>query len=126
MLGVATGAYPTDAALRGITDMSKNHAMMFEAIQQMEKVWKAEPFQEQGQFWNVGFPQEDPEPFRDVRPWWGNDHGDDRFSAPSPSIPLPASMGSSPPRSMPATNSCAVTLPPTRKRWRPLARPTDR
>lgn len=72
MLGVATGAYPSDAALRGITDMSKNHKMMVEAIQIMEKVWKAEPFHFEGEFWKAGFPEQDPaHPFRDIRPYGG-------------------------------------------------------
>ena len=44
-LGVATGAYPTDAALRGMTDMKNHHRMMLEAIDIMEMVWKAEPFE---------------------------------------------------------------------------------
>jgi len=88
MLGVATGAYPTDAALRGITDMSKNHAMMLEAIVIMEKVWKAEPFEFKGQFWNAGFPESDPKkPLRDVRPWDGKmQMAMTGLSAPSPSI----------------------------------------
>lgn len=88
MLGVATGAYPTDAALRGITDMSKNHAMMLEAIAIMEKVWKAEPFEFEGQFWNAGFPESDPKkPLRDVRPWGGKmQMAMTGLSAPSPSI----------------------------------------
>jgi len=95
MLGVANGAYPTDAALRGITDMSKNHAMMFEAIQQMEKIWKAEPFQEKGEFHNVGFPEEDPKkPFRDVRPWGGAmTMAMTGLSAPSPSIAFAGEHG---------------------------------
>ena len=72
MLGVATGAYPTDAELRGITDMSKNQKMMREAIDIMQRVWKAEPFQFQGEFWKAGFPKPDPKkPFRDVRPYGG-------------------------------------------------------
>lgn len=72
MLGVATGAYPTDAALRGIKDMSQNHKMMLEAIDIMERVWKAEAFEFEGEFWNAGFPKADPaKPFRDVRPYGG-------------------------------------------------------
>lgn len=88
MLGVATGAYPTDAALRGITDMSKNHEMMLEAIDIMERVWKAEPFEFEGKYWNAGFPESDPKkPLRDVRPWGGNIHmAMTGLSAPSPSI----------------------------------------
>jgi alkanesulfonate monooxygenase SsuD/methylene tetrahydromethanopterin reductase-like flavin-dependent oxidoreductase (luciferase family) len=95
MLGVATGAYPTDAALRGITDMSKNHAMMLEAIDIMQKVWKAEPFQHEGQFWNAGFPQNDPKkPLRDVRPWGGSmQMAMTGLSAPSPSIGFAGTHG---------------------------------
>jgi hypothetical protein len=107
--------------------MSKNHAMMFEAIQQMEKVWKAEPFQEQGQFWNVGFPQEDPVS-RSVTCARGGEMTmamTDHFG-PVAVHSFAGEHGFISARSMPATNSCAVTLPPTRKRWRPLARPTDR
>lgn len=88
MLGVATGAYPTDAALRGITDMKQNHEMMLESIDIMERVWKTEPFQFEGKFWNAGFPEnEGKKPLRDIRPW-----NDDiqmamtGLSAPSPSI----------------------------------------
>ena len=88
MLGVATGAYPTDAALRGITDMSKNHAMMFEAIGMLEKVWRGEPFQEQGAFWNVGYPAATPaKPLRHTGPWGGSmTMAMTGLSAPSPSI----------------------------------------
>lgn len=73
MLGVANGAYPTDAALRGITDMTDNHAMMFEAIGIMEQVWKGEPFQLEGKHWKAGAPESDPtHPLRDLRPWGGD------------------------------------------------------
>lgn len=72
MLGVATGAYPSDAALRGIKDMSKNHKMMLEAIDIMQMVWKAEPFEFEGEFWKAGFPKHEPgHPWRDVRPYGG-------------------------------------------------------
>lgn len=95
MLGVATGAYPTDAALRGITDMSKNHAMMLEAIDIMERVWKAEPFEFQGEFWNAGFPEAEPKkPLRDVRPWGGEmQMAMTGLSAPSPSIGFAGTHG---------------------------------
>lgn len=72
ILGVGAGAYPGDAAIRGITDMSKNHLMVMEALEIMQKVWKGEPFHFEGKFWNAGFPEEDPShPFRDVRPYGG-------------------------------------------------------
>lgn len=95
MLGVATGAYPTDAALRGITDMSKNHAMMLEAIDIMQKVWKAEPFEFKGEFWSAGFPEADPKkPLRDVRPWGGSmQMAMTGLSAPSPSIGFAGTHG---------------------------------
>lgn len=95
MLGVATGAYPTDAALRGITDMSRNHAMMLEAIDIIEKVWKAEPFSHQGEFWNAGFPENDPKkPLRDVRPYGGTmQMAMTGLSAPSPSIAFAGTHG---------------------------------
>ncbi len=95
MLGVASGAYPTDAALRGITDMSQNHDMMFEAIDMMQKVWKAEPFTQQGKYWNAGFPEPDPKkPFRDVRPWGGEmTMAMTGLSSPSPSIAFAGKHG---------------------------------
>ncbi len=95
MLGVATGAYPTDAALRGITDMSKNHDMMLEAIDIMEKVWKAEPFSVEGKYWNAGYPEADPKKkLRDVRPWGGDIHmAMTGLSAPSPSIAFAGTHG---------------------------------
>ena len=95
MLGVATGAYPTDAALRGIKDMSNNHKMMLEAIFIMENIWKAEPFEFQGEFWKAGFPKEDPKkPFRDVRPYGGKiQMAMTGLSAPSPSISFAATRG---------------------------------
>lgn len=98
MLGVATGAYPTDAALRGITDMSQNHKMMIEAIDIMEMVWKGEPFEFQGQFWKAGYPSGDPtHPMRDTRPYGGKmPMAMTGLSAPSPSIKFAASRGYQP------------------------------
>ncbi len=96
MLGVASSAYPTDAALRGITDMSKNHAMMFEAIQQMEKIWEGKPFQEKGQFWNAGYPDPagDGHHLRNTGPWGGKmPMAMTGLSAPSPSISFAAEHG---------------------------------
>lgn len=95
MLGVATGAYPGDAALRGIKDMSSNHRMMLEAIDIMQRVWKAEPFDSKGEFWSAGFPEpEKGKSLRDTRP-----HGGAMpmimtgLSAPSPSITFAAHQG---------------------------------
>jgi alkanesulfonate monooxygenase SsuD/methylene tetrahydromethanopterin reductase-like flavin-dependent oxidoreductase (luciferase family) len=95
MLGVATGAYPSDAALRGITDMSLNHKMMLESIEIMEKIWMAEPFEFQGEFWNAGYPKLDPtHPYRDIRPHGGKmQMAMTGLSAPSPSIKFAASRG---------------------------------
>lgn len=95
MLGVATGAYPTDAALRGIKDMSVNHKMMLEAIDIMERVWKAEPFEFQGEFWKAGFPKQDPsKPLRDVRPYGGKmQMAMTGLSPDSPSITYAAARG---------------------------------
>lgn len=95
MLGVATGAYPTDAALRGITDLKGNHAMMLEGIEIMEKVWKAEPFQFRGEFWDAGYPESDPtHPLRDTRPYGGKmQMAMTGLSAPSPSIKFAAERG---------------------------------
>jgi alkanesulfonate monooxygenase SsuD/methylene tetrahydromethanopterin reductase-like flavin-dependent oxidoreductase (luciferase family) len=57
MLGVGAGAYPSDAALRGITDLSVNHPMMEEALDIMQRVWACEPFHFEGKFWNAGYPE---------------------------------------------------------------------
>ena len=57
MLGVGAGAYPSDAALRGMNDVSKNHEMLFEALDIMEMIWNAhEEFHFEGEFWNAGYP----------------------------------------------------------------------
>lgn len=95
ILGVGAGAYPADAALRGITDMSKNHEMVAESIDIMERIWKGEPFQFEGKFWNAGFPEEDPShPFRDMLPYGGKvQMGITGLSANSPSIKFAGSRG---------------------------------
>jgi alkanesulfonate monooxygenase SsuD/methylene tetrahydromethanopterin reductase-like flavin-dependent oxidoreductase (luciferase family) len=95
MLGVATGAYPTDAALRGITDMSQNHRMMLESISIMQRIWKAEPFDFQGEFWKAGFPSVGVKNhLRDVRPYGGGmPMAMTGLSAPSPSIAFAAKNG---------------------------------
>lgn len=68
-LGVAAGAYPSDAALCGV-EMADAHDMLFEALEIMEKVWKAEPFKFEGKFWKAGYPEADPKKaYRDVRPY---------------------------------------------------------
>jgi alkanesulfonate monooxygenase SsuD/methylene tetrahydromethanopterin reductase-like flavin-dependent oxidoreductase (luciferase family) len=95
MMGVATGAYPTDAALRGIKDMAGNHQMMLESIEIMEKVWKAKPFEFQGDYWAAGYPAPVAgHPFRDTRPYGGKmQMAMTGLSAPSPSIKFAASRG---------------------------------
>jgi alkanesulfonate monooxygenase SsuD/methylene tetrahydromethanopterin reductase-like flavin-dependent oxidoreductase (luciferase family) len=72
ILGIGSGAYPTDAAVRGIVDMSENHKMTIEALGIMQRIWSGEAFQFQGQYWRAGFPENDPgHPVRDPRPWDG-------------------------------------------------------
>ena len=96
ILGVAPGAYPNDAALRGISDMSINREMMLEAIEIMERVWKSEPFHFEGKFWNAGFPDcaGDGEPIRDLRPWGGKmEVAMTGLSAPSSSLNFAAERG---------------------------------
>ena len=95
-MGVATGAYPSDAALRGVTDMSGNHAMMLEAIDIMQQVWKGEPFQHQGRFWNAGFPTSamSHESIRDLSPWGGAmPIAMTGLNSPSPSIAFAGERG---------------------------------
>lgn len=96
MLGVAAGAYPTDAALAGFKDVSGNHEMMFEAIEIMEKVWKAEPFHHEGKFWDAGYPNAATPGahMRDTRPEGGEmPVAMTGLSSPSPSINFAASKG---------------------------------
>jgi 3,6-diketocamphane 1,6-monooxygenase len=57
LLGVGAGAYPSDAALIGLPDISQNHAMMEESLEIMEMVWKDEPFKFEGKFWTAGYPE---------------------------------------------------------------------
>lgn len=72
-MGVAPGAYPTDAKLRGLNDMAQNHRMMQESVKIMEMVWKGEPFAYQGEFWSAALPEGDAaHPIRDQRPWGGH------------------------------------------------------
>lgn len=71
LLGVGAGAYRTDAALRGLGDMSENHDMMTEAFDIMERVWAAEPFHYEGKYFKAGYPEVEGEALRDLRPWGG-------------------------------------------------------
>ena len=71
-LGVAAGAYPTDAAMRGLSDISENHKMMFESLEIMQKIWASEPFEFKGKYWNAGLLAGEPgHPLRNQRPWGG-------------------------------------------------------
>jgi 3,6-diketocamphane 1,6-monooxygenase len=73
ILGVGAGAFPGDAFLRGLEDLSQNYKMMVEALEIMERVWAAKPFRYAGQFWKAGYPERQPDalPNRDVRPYGG-------------------------------------------------------
>lgn len=97
-LGVSAGAYPTDAALRGIEDMSVNHKMLFESIDIMEKVWAQEEYNDSGQFWKHGFPhQDETHPLRDISPYGGKiQFAMTGLSPDSPSIKFAGSRGYTP------------------------------
>jgi 3,6-diketocamphane 1,6-monooxygenase len=56
-MGMGTGAYPTDAKLRGLPDMSENHKMQREALEIMKRVWKREPFTFEGDYFRGGYPE---------------------------------------------------------------------
>lgn len=95
-MGVATGAYPSDGALRGVTDLSNNHAMMIEAIEIMQRVWRGEPFQYEGRFWDAGFPTTSisHETIRDLSPWGGvMPMAMTGLNSPSPSIAFAGARG---------------------------------
>ena len=74
ILGVGAGAYPSDAALRGITDVQAvNHPMMEEALEIMQMVWKCEPFHYEGKFWKAGYPEaEAGHEWRNLAPYGGS------------------------------------------------------
>lgn len=95
VLGVGAGAYPDDAAIRGITDMSKNHEMELESLEIMEKIWSGEPFKYEGKYWSSSVAENDPShPHRDVRPFGGKvDIGVTGLSAKSPSIKFAGERG---------------------------------
>jgi 3,6-diketocamphane 1,6-monooxygenase len=95
ILGVGAGAFPNDALIRGIKDMSANHRMVIESIDIMERIWKGEPFYSEGEFWNAGFPEEDPShPFRDLLPYGGKVRvGITGLSMNSPSIRFAGERG---------------------------------
>ncbi|MFD4195092.1 LLM class flavin-dependent oxidoreductase [Amycolatopsis thermoflava] len=72
ILGIGAGAYPSDAAIRGLSDLSENHRMTIEALEIMQRVWKAEPFHFEGEYWKAGYPEPvDGHEWRDIRPYGG-------------------------------------------------------
>jgi alkanesulfonate monooxygenase SsuD/methylene tetrahydromethanopterin reductase-like flavin-dependent oxidoreductase (luciferase family) len=98
MLGVGAGAYPSDASLRGITDLSVNHPMMEEALEIMNKIWKCEPFEFKGKFWNAGYPEKETGSnhgeWRDLSPWGGSVRiGMTALSEKSPSVAYAGTHG---------------------------------
>jgi alkanesulfonate monooxygenase SsuD/methylene tetrahydromethanopterin reductase-like flavin-dependent oxidoreductase (luciferase family) len=96
ILGVGAGAYPSDAAMRGITDISVNHEMLYESIELMEMLWAADgPFHHEGKFWSVGYPEVEPgHEWRDHRPYGGKmTIGMTALSANSASIKFAGSRG---------------------------------
>jgi len=71
-MGVAPGAYPGDAKMRGLKDMAQNHRMANESVKIMQMIWKGEPFEFTGEFWSASLPAGDAaHPVRDQRPWGG-------------------------------------------------------
>ncbi|MCW2830469.1 MAG: putative monooxygenase [Aeromicrobium sp.] len=95
ILGIGAGAFPADAQIRGIEDLSQNHKMVSEALEIMHKVWDAEPFEFTGDYWSAGFPAEDPtHPFRDTRPHGGKvEIGLAGLSPDSPSLKFAGTNG---------------------------------
>ncbi|MDH4549888.1 MULTISPECIES: LLM class flavin-dependent oxidoreductase [Pseudomonas] len=65
-LGVAPGGHHTDAILHGFPNISVLQEQMFEALDLIEKVWKREPFQETGKYFQAGYPGPDDMPGYDV------------------------------------------------------------
>jgi alkanesulfonate monooxygenase SsuD/methylene tetrahydromethanopterin reductase-like flavin-dependent oxidoreductase (luciferase family) len=97
MLGVGAGAYPSDAALRGMTDVSKNHEMLFEALDIMDMIWTAhEEFHFEGKYWNAGYPAAEAGHghWRDLSPYNGQiEIGMTALSERSPSITTAGKRG---------------------------------
>lgn len=63
-MGIGAGAYPLASYMHGIRgDDQKTenlNRMVRESLDIMEKIWKREPFFYEGEFWNAGFPEEEP------------------------------------------------------------------
>jgi alkanesulfonate monooxygenase SsuD/methylene tetrahydromethanopterin reductase-like flavin-dependent oxidoreductase (luciferase family) len=98
MLGVGAGAYPSDAALRGLADVSENHEMLFEALDIMDMIWAAdEPFHFEGRYWRAGYPDLDGDAhgrWRDLSPHNGTlEIGMTALSERSPSITMAGQRG---------------------------------
>jgi alkanesulfonate monooxygenase SsuD/methylene tetrahydromethanopterin reductase-like flavin-dependent oxidoreductase (luciferase family) len=81
-LGVATGAYPRDAIVRGQPrDLSEARPRMMEALKIMRKVWEREPFHFEGDYFAGGYPElvaptsdgYDISALSDFTPWGGVD-----------------------------------------------------
>jgi alkanesulfonate monooxygenase SsuD/methylene tetrahydromethanopterin reductase-like flavin-dependent oxidoreductase (luciferase family) len=60
-LGVAIGAYPRDAIVRGQpADLSEARPRMAEGLEIMERVWRREPFHYEGEYSRAGYPAFEP------------------------------------------------------------------
>jgi alkanesulfonate monooxygenase SsuD/methylene tetrahydromethanopterin reductase-like flavin-dependent oxidoreductase (luciferase family) len=58
-LGVGAGAYGRDAMLRGQPDdLSEAHPRMEEALSIIKRIWRREPFEYNGTFYDASFPDE--------------------------------------------------------------------
>lgn len=55
-LGISAGGQRTDAILHGHDDISDLAPRQLEALELMEKVWRREPFRENGRYFQAGFP----------------------------------------------------------------------
>ncbi|MGH9281514.1 MAG: LLM class flavin-dependent oxidoreductase, partial [Acidimicrobiales bacterium] len=95
ILGIGAGAFPSDAALHGLTDLSVNHKMVTEALDIMHKVWEGEPFHVEGNYFKGGWP-EPPEggAWRTWKPYGGRmEIGLAGISADSPTMTFAGSRG---------------------------------
>jgi alkanesulfonate monooxygenase SsuD/methylene tetrahydromethanopterin reductase-like flavin-dependent oxidoreductase (luciferase family) len=58
-MGVGAGAYGRDAMLRGQPDdLSEAHPRMMEALEIIRRIWRREPFEYKGKFYDASFPDE--------------------------------------------------------------------
>jgi alkanesulfonate monooxygenase SsuD/methylene tetrahydromethanopterin reductase-like flavin-dependent oxidoreductase (luciferase family) len=95
ILGVGAGAYPSDAAVRGFKDLSKNHKMVLESLEIMQRIWQNEPFHHEGEFFNGGVPEPMAgHPWRDLTPYGGKvDIAMAGLSSPSSSLAFAGKKG---------------------------------